>query len=162
VTLALAASAGCRTPPAGSSSFEMLAPITAPQASTDKMELRPGDIVFYSISPSSKGELSKPVYPSAALAARAGSCEVFVTITIDTSGAVTEVTPSWQRLNIPGRFSADFLAAVRSTVSAWRFEPARHVYWRRTADGNLAYLYSETIPAMIDVKFTFDASGTVR
>lgn len=161
--LAIAAAAdGCRTAPVGRSSFEMLEPIAAPHASTNKDAEASKDIVVIAVPPSSKGELATPVYPPEALAGRAGACEVFVTVTIDTSGVVTEVVPSWQRMNIPGRYSAEFLEAVRSAVRKWQFEPARNVYWRKTANGDVTYMYAETIAAMTDVKFTFDASGGVH
>jgi outer membrane biosynthesis protein TonB len=140
----------------------MLEPIAAPRASTDKTAVASRDIVVYSIPPNSKGELANPVYPPEALAARAGSHDVFVTITVDRAGSVTDVVPSWQRMNIPGRYSAAFLEAARAAASTWRFVPARHEYWRKSADGNLTYMYAETISAMFDVKFTFDASGAVR
>jgi hypothetical protein len=144
----------------GRSTFEMLEPIAAPGAMTGKEAQ--GDIVVVSIPPSAMGELASPVYPAEALAARVGACEVFVTITIDTSGAVTDAVPSWQRMNIPGRYSEAFLGAVRSAVRTWQFEPARKVYWRKTADGNVAFMHTETIMAMTDVKFTFDSSGRVH
>jgi hypothetical protein len=157
------AAGGCRSvPEQGSSSMEMLDPIAAPQATTDKKAEPSSAIVVVDIPPTFKGEIAKPVYPPAALAAHAGIHVVYVTITIDTTGIVTEIAPSWQRLNIPDRFSDDFLEAVRTAVRAWRFEPARYVYWRKTPDGDLAYSYAETVPAKTDIKFTFESSGTVR
>ena len=146
----------------GTSSIEMLAPIAAPQAGTDKAGEVSTNLVINDIPPSAIGELARPAYPAAALAARAGNCVVFATVTIDARGTVTEVVPSWQRLNIPNRFSDDFLDAVKAAVRRWRFEPARVVYWQKTTDDDLKYLSTETISVRTDVKFTFEASGAVR
>jgi hypothetical protein len=140
----------------------MLPPIASPQAGTDKTGEVSSNIVINDIPPSAIGELARPAYPAAALAAAAGNCVVFATITIDAHGRVTEVVPSWQRLNIPNRFSDEFLDAVKAAVGTWRFEPARLVYWEKTANDDLKYLSTETISVRTDVKFTFEASGAVR
>jgi hypothetical protein len=160
----LLASGGCRTPvPEGRSSIEMLEPIATPPPKSDaKGDVSATNIVINEIPPSIIGDLAKPVYPAAALAAHAGECIVFVTITIDPNGTVSEVRPSWQRLNIPGKFSEDFLEAVRAAVQRWKFEPARNVYWAKEGDGELRYMNAETVSAQTDVKFTFEASGSVR
>jgi len=156
VLVFLSACAG--TPDMGTSSIEMLAPIASPQAKTDAVS----DVVVVDIPPTSKGELARPVYPQAALAAHAGECVVNVTITIDTNGLVTEVTPSWQRLNVPGPYYGQFLDAVRAAVRTWRFEPARNVYWKKNGDADLTYMKAEILQAQTDVRFTFEPSGRVR
>ncbi len=140
----------------------MLEPIAAPEAGTDKQGEASKKIVENEIPPSSIGELTRPAYPAEALAARAGKCVVFVTITIDARGIVTEVSPTWQRLSIPNRFSDEFLDAVKVAVRSWRFEPARVVSWEKTGNDDLKYLGTETVSARTDVKFTFEASGAVR
>jgi outer membrane biosynthesis protein TonB len=140
----------------------MLAPIPSPSAKTDRKAEASKDIVVDEIPPSAIGELARPVYPHDALAAGAGECAVYVTVAIDRDGRVSEVTPSWDRLNIPSRYSGAFLEAVRVAVDGWRFEPARLVYWERVAGEENKYLYAETVPAKTDVKFTFAASGKVR
>jgi hypothetical protein len=156
------ASGGCRTEQ-GRSSFEMLEPIVAPPAKSDaKGETQATNIVINPIPPSFIGNLTKPVYPPDALAGHAGGCVVFVTITIDPKGIVSDVAPSWQRVNIPSRFSDQFIDAIRSAVRSWRFEPARNVYWENDGSGELRYLSTETISAKTDIKFTFEASGAVR
>jgi outer membrane biosynthesis protein TonB len=156
---------GCAAAPEhGNSSLEVLEPtpeIELPDKSA-KMSVGVPDIFVNDIPPSLKGELSRPAYPSTALMAHAGGCVIYATVTIDTTGAVSEVTPSWRRLNIPNRYSDDFLAAVKETVRKWHFEPARHVYWKIMKDGDLSYIRTETVPAMIDVKFTFESNGRVR
>jgi hypothetical protein len=108
------------------------------------------------------GDPLKPTYPPSALAAHAGECVVFVTITIDPTGMVSDVTPSWQRVNLPNRFSDEFLDAIRVAVRSWKFEPARNVYWEKDGSGDLKYLSTETLSAKTDIKFTFEASGSVR
>jgi hypothetical protein len=140
----------------------MLAPIAGPQAKTDKKAEAVNDIVVNDIPPTSKGELATPIYPAAALASHAGAFAVTVTIMINTSGVVTEVTPSWQRLNVPGPFAEQFLEAVKDAVKTWRFEPARNVYWKKNKDADLTYLYAEVVPAITDVRFTFESTGRVR
>lgn len=140
----------------------MLEPIAAPQAGTDRQGEASKNMVENEIPPSSIGELTRPAYPADALAAQAGKCVVFVTITIDARGTVTEVSPTWQRLSIPNRFSDEFLDAVKVAVRSWRFKPARIVYWEKTGNDDLKYLGTETISARTDVKLTFEALGKVQ
>lgn len=140
----------------------MLEPIASPQARTSKEAVASKDIVVNDIPPSAIGELAKPIYPREALAAHAGRCVVYVTITIDARGEVTEVLRSWQRLTLPNRYSEQFFEAVEDAVRSWRFEPARNVYWQKFGDSDLRYLSTETVPVQTDIKFTFEASGGVR
>jgi hypothetical protein len=141
----------------------MLEPIVKPPPKSGaKGEVAASNIVINPIPPSSIGDLLKPVYPPAALAAHAGECVISVTLTIDSQGLVSEVAPSWQRVNIPNRFSDQFIEAIRLAVRSWRFEPARNVYWEKDGSGDLKYLSTETLSAQTDVRFTFEASGGVR
>jgi hypothetical protein len=88
---------------------------------TDKKgEASMTDTVVNTIPPDWKGDLARPVYPPAALAAHAGQYVVNATVTIDTNGVVTDVRPSWQRMNMPGPYSDLFFAAVRAAVSQWK------------------------------------------
>ena len=147
----------------GTSSVEMLDPLRETQVKTDKKgEASMTDMVVNTIPPDWKGDLARPAYPPAALAAHAGLYVVNATVTIDTNGDVIDVRPSWQRMNMPGPYSDLFFAAVKAAVSQWRFEPARNVYWRKNGDADPIYLYAETIEAKTDVRFTFDSSGKVR
>jgi hypothetical protein len=157
-------SGACGTSPRhGTSSIELLEPIREPPpVSGAKGDITPTDVFINEIPPSIVGELAGPVYPAQALAAHAGACVVFATITIDTKGNVSDVHPSWQRLNIPGKFSEAFFEAVREAVSRWKFEPARNVYWERDKNDELKYLNTEALTVQTDVKFTFEASGRVR
>jgi hypothetical protein len=68
---------------------------------------------------------------------------------------VSEVIPSWQRLNVPNAYSDEFLAAIRVAARNWRFEPARLVYWEKTGDEDLKYLYAVVVAARTDIKVTF-------
>ncbi|HZZ19762.1 MAG TPA: hypothetical protein VFE25_10355 [Opitutaceae bacterium] len=147
----------------GTSAVEMLEPIRDPQPKTDKKgEATMSDVLVNPIGPESKGELARPVYPPAALAGHAGRYVVNATILIDTNGVVTEVRPTWQRMNIPGPYSDLFFAAAKAAISTWRFEPARNVYWRKNGDADPLYLYAEAIEARTDVRFTFDSNGKVH
>ena len=155
----------CRTSTdGGAASIEMMPTQEAPQAPSPKkvsLEIQ-GDIVVNDIPPTSIGELARPVYPPEALAAHAGRCVIYATITIDAPGAVTEVLTSWQRLNIPNRYSDQFLEAAKAGVRKWKFEPARLVYYQKVGGDDLKYLRAEAVPSRTDVKFTFEESGTVR
>ena len=157
-------SGGCRTHAGhGSSSIELLAPAESPAAGPGaKGTVAATNVIINAIPPSIVGELSKPAYPADALAAHAGGCVIFATITIDTNGNVSDVHPSWRRPSIPGRFSEAFFEAVRAAVTRWKFEPARNIYWEKGEDGELRYLNAEVLTAQTDVKFTFEASGVVR
>jgi hypothetical protein len=147
----------------GVSTIEMLEPIAPTTPTSDaKGEVSAGSTIINPIPPSVIGTLAKPEYPAAALAAHAGECVVFVTVTIGPSGTVSEVAPSWQRVNIPNRFSEQYLDAIRKAVRSWRFEPARDVYWEKDSGGDLKYVRTDTVPARIDIKFTFDSKGAVH
>jgi hypothetical protein len=153
---------GCQTGH-GRSTIELLEPVAPPTPKSDaKGDANAGSTIINPVPPSVIGSLAKPEYPASALAAHAGECVVFATITIGPAGTVTEVVPSWQRVNIPNRFSEQFLEAVRQAVRSWRFEPARDVYWEKDASGDLKYVRTETVPSRVDIKFTFDSTGSVR
>jgi hypothetical protein len=155
--------AACRAAaPRGSSSVELVEPLPLAEAvAKGRTEARSGVVAEYA-PPYPKGEPEKPAYPPEALATHAGEVVVYLTITIDATGRVTEAVPSWGRVNIPNTYSEDFLAAARQCVLRWRFEPARVVYWERDGGEDNHYLYSETIPSRTDVKVTFTTAGTRR
>ena len=140
----------------------MLEPIGAPLASSHA-HVEPDDAISVDEAPPYPiGELSRPVYPPEALAAHSGEVVVYVTITIGAKGDVSEAIPSWGRINIPNRYSEQFLDAVRACVARWKFQPARLVYWQNGGEQGRRYLYAETIPSKTDIKFTFTAAGDVR
>jgi hypothetical protein len=164
ILVAFAASGGCKTTgEQGRSSMEWLEPANpVPPKSGAKGDVSATNVVINDIPPTFTGDLAKPAYPAEALAAHAGDCVVFATITIDTKGSVTDVRPTWNRLSIPNRFSEQFLEAVRVAVRTWKFVPARNVYWEKNGDAEPKYLGTELISAQTDIKFTFEASGKVR
>ncbi len=141
----------------------MLEPLgTPPPGGGAKGEVSSSNVVINPIPPSIEGNLTAPAYPPAALAAHAGECVVYATLTIDNRGTVSDVTPSWKRVNIPNAYSDQFFDAIRVALREWKFEPARNVYWEKDGNGDLRYMNTETIAAKIDVKFTFEATGRVR
>ena len=103
-----------------------------------------------------------PAYPAEALASGAGERTVYLTFTIDESGAVRDVAPTFVRIQIPDRFSEAFLSAAIAAVQRWEFEPARRVYWQKIPGREDRYLYAEKASKRFEVKFTFEASGVVR
>jgi hypothetical protein len=141
----------------------MLEPIVPPPSASDaKGDVAASNVVINPIPPSIIGNLVAPVYPPAALASHAGECTIYATLTIDTRGMVSEVSSTWQRVNIPNAFSDEFIEAIRIAVKRWRFEPARNVYWEKDGSGDLKYMSTETRPSKIDIKFIFEATGRVR
>jgi hypothetical protein len=105
------------------------------------------------------GDQPKPIYPADALAARDGDYVLYVTITIDRTGRVADVVPTWNRLNLPNRFEGSFLEAARTALRAWHFVPARLVYWEKKRGKEDTYLYQEAVTSGTDLKFTFAATG---
>lgn len=160
VALALA---GCRTPPlTGTASMELLTPISEPApASERKLDFASG-LAAESTPPEVIGELRRPVYPSEALTAHPGIYVVNVTVTIDAAGWVSEVEPTWNRLNPPNPYSDLLLGAVRAAAASWRFIPARHVYWRKNAGGELVYDHADAMVCETDLRFVFAPVGPVR
>lgn len=147
----------------GSSTFEVLGaphvrlPVAQTEAVTEEQSVR-----IVSVPVRAQAPLALPVYPPAALKAGAGEQVVHVTVTIDTLGNVTDVTPSWWRITTRGPFAEDFLTAVKAAVMSWRLSPARQIYYRKSADGEERYERTEAVAEMVEVKFVFDAKGTVR
>jgi hypothetical protein len=87
---------------------------------------------------------------------------VNVTITIDASGMVTEVRPTWNRLNLPNPYSDELLAAVRAAAALWRFVPARNVYWRQDGSGNPVFDHADTVICQTDLRFTFQPTVSTQ
>jgi hypothetical protein len=142
--------------------MEFLTPISEPApASERKLDFSTG-IAAESTPPEAIGELRQPVYPAAALTARPGTYLVNVTVTIDASGLVSEVEPTWDRLNPPNPFSDELLGAVRAAAAAWRFIPARHVYWRKTASGEPVYDHADAVVCGTDLRFVFAPAVPAR
>jgi hypothetical protein len=99
-----------RPPPPPGSSREMIEPVSRANY-RDAQAIHP---------------LVMPVYPPAALAARAGAATVGVRVTVDASGVVTDVRPSMLAVTItPPEFAEAFREAVEVAVRRWKFAPAR-------------------------------------
>jgi len=111
------------------------------------------------------GELAKPAYPAAALAARAGSYEAYMKINLDERGEITSVEPSLRGVSLPHPYADAFQAAIREAVGKWQFRAACLTYYKMgEKDGkmNSEITRVEFLPDTLDVHFTFDASGKVR
>ncbi len=110
--------------------------------------------------------LVMPVYPPAALAAKAGAATIGVRVTIDTHGAVADIRPSLLVVNVaPSVFAAAFREAVEVAVRQWRFAPARVHYLERVTESEFTYervTRTEMIEAEFDLAFTFTPSGRVE
>ncbi len=135
--------------------MELLPPIMEPVPQTDQKLDFSGGTAAEKIPPETIGELKEPAYPVEALTAHPGTYVVNVTVTIDANGLVTEVQPTWNRLNPPYLYSEQLLAAIRAAAVSWRFIPAKCVYWRLNAAGEPAFDHAETIACQTDLRFTF-------
>jgi len=154
---------GCqtRTSQTGRSRFQVLEPVGTPPASSDKHVVESDRLIDY-VPGHIRRPFAQPTYPPSALAAHAGNYEVTVAITIDETGRVSDVVRSLRGLNLPSPYADEFFEAVKTTVSGWKFEPSHQVYYERGANGERNYLRTEAISEMAEIKFTFEASGTVR
>ena len=109
--------------------------------------------------------LATPVYPAAALAAKAGLVTIGVKISVYTDGRVSDVSPSLLTFSTPTRYADEFEEAVREAVMRWRFRPAQRYTLRifRTEEGGgpPREIHRENTESYFDLAFTFTASGTV-
>jgi len=163
--------AGCQHPrtsfrPDGTSSFQFISPppakVTAGPAAAPDGAPSPGRISV--IEPQPMGALTTPVYPPAALAARAGLVTVGMALTVDGTGRVSSVAPSLRSYSTPTPWAAEFVAAVEAAVASWRFRPAEIMHFEvvRHPNGNYMRLLSrEKMEWKYDVSFTFGATGDV-
>ena len=166
IAFAILAPTGCRHAAVavqGRSSFAVLEPLrTAPPPGVDQ-DPSPTDLEVDQIPGHySSRDCVLPVYPPRALAAGAGTRRIWVKISFDETGNPTDVAPSWRGLPDCGRFSDDFVAAVRDAVMRWTITPPHLVYYQREAAGPRKYLRTEALPESLDVVFTFTASGQVK
>jgi TonB family protein len=67
--------------------------------------------------------LAQPQYPASALEARVGQQVVYVTFTVDATGHITDIRPSWDRIVLRSKFSDIFFQAVSDTIAKWDMEP---------------------------------------
>ena len=161
---------GCKHAPwgevRGSTSFRVVEPRRPPPPpASDKEMVEPVKRSIYrdaeAIHP-----LVMPVYPAAALAARAGAATVGVRVTVDAGGAVTEVRPSMLAVTLtPPEFAEAFRDAVEVAVRQWKFAPARVLYLERRTEGEFTHdwvAHTEMIEAEFDLAFTFTPSGKIE
>lgn len=164
----LCALTGCRHGPAplamGSSSFRVVEPPRPPPPVGAGKDIEPAKRAIFrdaeAIHP-----LVMPVYPPAALAARAGAATVGVRVAVDASGAVADVRSSMLAVTItPPEFAGAFREAVELAVRQWKFAPACVLYLERRTEGEFTYdlvTRTEMIEAEFDLAFTFTPSGKV-
>lgn len=84
------------------------------------------------------------------------------TISVDETGRVTEIAPSWQHPPAGNPYADAFFEAVRAAVSTWSLAPAYRVHYRINAAGEKEYERTERVADTITLKFTFspkDASS---
>lgn len=157
--------AGCRHAPSdvGASSFEVIRPPALAVGGPGKAAPAEENAVDFrealAIRP-----LVMPVYPAAALAARAGRAQVGVRMTVDHTGKVTDVGSSLFVLSTPGPFAGAFRDAVEAAVRQWRFRPAEILHLETVRAPEVTYnriVRRETIEAQFDLAFTFTATGRV-
>ncbi len=100
--LALLLLTGCQSGKHGRSGVQILEPLPAPPppASTGHAEVQDRQSVVFSPA-HPYGELAKPVYPAAALAAKAGSYEAYVKLTLDERGEISSIEPSLRGVSLP-------------------------------------------------------------
>lgn len=162
--ISLAIDSGCRAPLRGTGVFEILgAPAQAiPAPAADSAVQEETGVRIEYVAAQARGPLATPVYPRAALAAGAGECVVYATLTVDESGKIRDVVPSLTRINLKNRFSGDFFNAARAAVMSWDLTPALYVYYQKGPDGAEKYVRTEAVAVTVEIKFTFEASGKVR
>jgi hypothetical protein len=99
--------------------------------------------------------LGAPIYPAEALKGRSDDYSVHVLLTVDESGRVTDVAPSWRHVRLAHPYDAAFLEAIRAAVRQWELSPARWITSRRTAAGEDVYLRSEAVAETFEMRFDF-------
>lgn len=89
---------------------------------------------------------------------------VWVHVTVDANGRVTDVVASVLTFTTPGPFADDFMAAVQVALHQWRFLPAeiQQVEWVQASGMSYNSIISaEKTETQFEPSFTFTAAGTV-
>jgi len=172
LAVALSLSSGCHTPsPKGGSSFAIMSPERANavsvslQTGRDTRMEEGSTVIPHYFSPVLQGDVTLPVYPPSALAARTGEVTVYAQLTIGMDGEVVDIAPSFRVVSIPNAYSDHFFEAVSAAVKRWKFSPAEMEYIeevRKSGKVSYRFLRSEAISDTVDVKFTFTAPGRVN
>jgi hypothetical protein len=162
--------AGCRHAPGptGQSSFRVVEqpPDRTPPPKSDAKPVQPTSLEQYREASVQEKTIVLPVYPSRALAAKAGAAQVGVRIMVDDEGRVVDVRPSLLAITItPPGFRQDFELAVETAVRQWKFHPAKIQHVEIVTEKGFTYsrvTRTEMSEAEFDLAFTFTPSGKVE
>jgi hypothetical protein len=152
------------TPEEGTSAYKFIDPALPPSKKKNEASISAARPTTQTINAQPIMPLATPIYPLAALAARAGMATVGVRIIVDVDGRVAETQPSLAILSMPSMFAAEFREAVDAAVVQWRFHPAELRQLELVTDpgGDFMRVASrEKVPWAFDVEFTFNATGNV-
>jgi hypothetical protein len=148
---------GCRTRISqGSSRSEVLPPTEPPQdpaKSAVKLSLSKDRIDY--IHARAEEPVPTPEYPARALAANAGDYSLYVTLTVNPDGSISDIHPTLGQIQMPSPYFDDFLVSAQAALIHWKVSAPRLVYWKRMPDGEMRYLRTETDSTTIDLKISF-------
>lgn len=158
--LAVALAAGCQHAPTGTAAFSFVEAghDPAPVVDASAYKITQGTSVFVQAKPIPP--LAVPAYPTAALAAHAGTVVVHVTVTVGTDGLISGISPNRMAIDVPSRFDRDFQEAIRAALVQWRFEPAQLARLDPGPGGGAPIVVdSRDVEGRLGVAFTFSSSG---
>ena len=165
--VAVFAVVGCQHQPAarGTSSFEVVKPPAVQASGTTDMEPAAASMIDFREAEAIR-PLLMPVYPAAALKAKAGRAQVGVRVSVETSGRVGDISSSLLAVSTPGPFAPAFRDAVETAVRQWRFRPAQIIQQELAPlPGGGSYkrvTQREPTEAQFDLVFTFTETGKVE
>ena len=161
---------GCRHPPQlqgpGTSSFAFVDPAPTPSHEPGGSDdgLLPWQRTQY-VEASLIDPHAMPIYPPRLLSARLGKSIVGVHITVDTSGRVSDIRPSFLVVSTPGPFADDFRTAAETAVTQWRFVPAALQQMKLVDENGMVFArpaHTQNVEAEFDAAFTFLPNGGVE
>lgn len=162
---------GCRHAPApavtraeGRGKFEFVTPPPSPAADNAKAGVKEMPTSDVWVEPRPIGTMAEPVYPAAALAAKAGPVAMGVRIVVDVEGRVREVSSSVLSWSTPTPWAAEFRAAIEAAVAQWRFRPGEVRHFTTVTNDKGSYRSmtgSEKTEWALHVAFTFNTTGQV-
>ena len=159
----------CRHAPApvatGGSAVTFIEPPAAPPPKSGASEIKEAVSHTLYIEARPIKPLALPIYPAKALAAKAGQATVGVSVTVDTSGRVTDIRSSILTFSTPGPFAGDFRAAVETALRQWRFAPAESQETEPILGLDqpaTRVSRSEKVETTFELSFTFTATGGVQ
>lgn len=150
---------------AGRSSFALVRPPPPPPSKISPSEAKApvNNAEYFEAQPIYP--LIMPVYPSTALAAKAGWATVGVKVTVDSTGRVTDIRPSMVAFSTSSPFAEEFLKAVEVALRQWKFRPAESREREYVQNKDIAYYRvtkSEAVETEFDLMFTFTPAGGVQ